>query len=118
MWKWAIGERLVRRRFGRHADGRSSAWPKARLLARFFLFRVAEEAADHAAEIAQIVADDFVHQIGFGSFESAADVEIDRGVAGRFLQGLEVHSDRLEKLAADFVVQGQLRIQPQLAVEN
>ena len=68
---------------------------------------MAEKTADDPTEIAQVAPDEFVHQVGFGSIDRAADFEIDRGVAGRILQGLKIFANRSEELAAYLVIQAR-----------
>ena len=69
------GEALVGEAVGA-GDGAASS-------RRFFLLRMTEEAADDAAEIAQVAPDEFVHQVGFRSINRPAHLEIDRRVTRR-----------------------------------
>jgi hypothetical protein len=48
----------------------------------FPLFRMSKEAADDAAQVAQVAPDQLFHQVGFRAIDSAADIEIDGGVTG------------------------------------
>ena len=68
----------------RSALARRSGWNRRErgLLARFLLFRMAEEAADHVPEIAQVAPDELIHQVRFGLIDRAAHFEIERSVTG------------------------------------
>ena len=79
---------------------------------------MAKETADDAAEIAQIASDELFHQVRFGPVDSAADIEIDGGVTGRILQGLEVCANRRKELAANLIIQGQSGIELEFSAKT
>ena len=63
-----------------------------------------EEAADDAAQIAQIAPNEFVHQVGLGPVDRAADFEIDRGVARLILERVKILANRGEELSPHLVI--------------
>ena len=79
---------------------------------------MAEKTADYAAEIAQVAPNEFVHEIGFRSFDRPAHLKVDGGVTGRFLERLKILPDWGEELATHLVIQRQLRIETQFSAET
>ena len=77
----------------------------------------AKEAADHAAEIAQVATNHFIHQVGFGPLDCSAHFEIDRRVPSRIVERLKIISNRREELTTNFFVERQLRVEVQFACE-
>src|SRR3984893_13548822 len=87
-------------------------------LRSFFLFRfVAFPAPETVHQIFQIASDYFFEQIGFWPFECSGDFKID-GRIPRLLRWLEIRPDRLEKLRANFLIDGQPRIQVKFATKT
>src|SRR5207244_13366955 len=77
----------------------------------FFLFRlVALSAPETVHQIFQIAPHHFFEQVCFSSFECSADFEIDRAITG-LLRRLKIRPDRLEKLRANFFINGKTRTQ-------
>ena len=82
-----------------------------------FLFRMTEEAVNDAAEVAQIVPDHFLHQIGLRPVDRSGDLEMDCRITRWIAHRLKVFANRAKELASYFFIQRQLRVEMKLAVE-
>src|ERR1041384_5111121 len=76
-----------------------------------------EQAIEDAAEISEVAADYFVHQISFRSIDRSRNLK-GNGVVTGIARWFEIIADCAKQLAPDFLINGELRFQLHLSSKS